>query len=385
MKNVIDAKVLMIKNNGTHLPTGREMADMAVEAGAIDMAQGVVHTAPPKIFLDKLNERFKERRMHTYASPAGYKEYRAALLNRLQRERADLTLEEVMATNGVTGGVVSALRTVCAPGDKVGLLEPFYPAHNWAIQAIQAVTEYIPYNTEFKLNWETIGQKIPGLKALLIGNPANPTGTVIDKDDLEKLYNLCVRNNVLLVMDEVYQDFIWENDYTSLLSLASDLNHLVICRSFSKNLALAGWRTGYAITAPERRANMTHIHEALYVGAPAPAQLILADLWQTESNQLDRFVSDLVGQYRNNRIRIMAAFEKYGMEPVSPQGAYYMMVKHNRASDMAAMQELLDKGIAVAPGIPFFRPGSADTGYLRAHFALSPDDVEKVEVILGAS
>jgi aspartate/methionine/tyrosine aminotransferase len=72
------------------------------------------------------------------------------------------------------------------------------------------------------------------------------------------------------------------------------------------------------------------------------------------------------------------------MEPVPPQGAYYMMVKHNRQSDVAVMQELLEKGVAVAPGVPFYRPGSSDTGFIRAHFALSADDLEKVEEKLAA-
>jgi len=363
-------------------PSGREMADIAVEAGAIDMAQGVEHTTPPQIFLEILSKYYDQRRLHIYASPAGYKGYREALLIEAQRERSNLQLESLMATNGTSGGLVAALRSHCKPLDVVLLLEPFYPAHDWAIKSLHTVTRYVPYGEDFTINLDAVRDSLPGVAVFVLSNPANPTGLVLSRDELLEIHSLCKQHDVLLIVDEVYKDFVWEGEFASLLSLVDDLDNLVVLRSFSKNLALAGWRAGYAITSPERRAAMTHIHDALYVGAPTAPQFVLADMLQNHKQEMDEFLEAIVALYRENRLAIIKAFQAYNMDPHPKQGAFYMMVKHNRSSDMVAMEELLDKGIATAPGGPFYKPGRQDTGYLRIHFALSPQDRSKVVSLL---
>lgn len=363
--------------------SGREMADMAIEKGAIDMAQGVAHTPPPQIFLEILTKNFAKRRWHIYASPAGYKGYRQALLKILHDERPELSLESVMATNGVTGGLISALRSHCQPQDHVVLLEPFYPAHDWAIQSLHLVTEYVPYAPDFTIDFAAIETALSKASAFVLANPANPTGTVLNQADLKRLHTLCQKHDVLLIIDEVYKDFIWEGKYSSLLSIVDNLENLVILRSFSKNLALAGWRTGFAITTPERISAMTHVHDVLYIGAPSAPQFILADILTNHRSEMDAFVKNTVELYRDNREKVITAFTNYDMKPKPKEGAYYMMVKHNRDADEAAMKELLNEGIAVAPGVPFYRPGTKDTGYIRIHFALSPADMKEVVTIIG--
>ncbi|MCH8748647.1 pyridoxal phosphate-dependent aminotransferase [Patescibacteria group bacterium] len=371
------------KTTGNQPLSGREMADQAVAAGAIDMAQGVVHTSPPALFLEVLTSIFNERRTHIYSSPAGVMAYREALLSGLTRERSGLELESVIGTNGVTGGLISALGSVCGPGDGVTLLEPFYPAHAWAIEALQAAPVYVPYADGFSINWDELGAALKISKAFVLANPANPTGTLLSSEDLSRIYLLCQKYGALLIVDEVYKDFVWEGQFSSLLAEAGDLANLVILRSFSKNLALAGWRVGYAVSSPKRCQAMIHnIHEAFYVGATAPPQHVMAILLRDHAEEIKVFIADLVSLYQKNRTAIMAAFTGAGMEPRPNAGAYYMMVQHNRDSDLAATKELLDLGIAVAPGQPFYRPGTSDTGYLRVHFALSSEDTNKVVSIL---
>jgi aspartate/methionine/tyrosine aminotransferase len=366
------------------IPSGREMADMAIAAGAIDMAQGVVHLPPPASFQAALDRLFSEPRVHKYASPAGYLPYREALLQVLQQQRSDLVLDNILATNGTTGGLVTALKASCQAGEAVALLEPFYPAHSWAIETLGFRPEYVPYTDNFSLDVRTLEQAVAdeNVSALLLANPANPTGTVITHAQLNHIVELCEKHDALLIVDEVYRDFMWEGTHVSPLSSAS-LENAVVLRSFSKNLALAGWRAGYAITSAERATRMKHVHEALYVGAPSPAQFALADLIIDPAGGLKEFVEQLVSLYRENRNDIAAAFRVFGMEPHLKEGAYYMMVTHNRASDMAAMQELLKLGIAVAPGAPFYRPGTKDTGSIRIHFALAQQTVRQVQEILA--
>lgn len=364
----------------------REIADLAIQAGAVDMAQGVVHCPPPREVLDILNRIFAERRTHVYGSPQGNAAYREAVAHWLNAGGTRVTADMIMATNGATGGLAAALLSHCRPGDAVALCEPFFPAHDWLVRSLHFSPRYVPYRQDWSFDSAAAEAAVDEARAFILVNPANPSGTLVPVGDLQTLYAACQKHDALLIVDEVYKDFIWGGKHASLLDLTDDFSHLVVLRSFSKNLALAGWRIGFAVSAPERVRMMTQpAHEALYVGAPGPAQHVLAELLREQPDVLSQFVRELLELYRENRQAVIAAFRAYGMEPQPKEGAYYMLIKHGRNSDLAAMQELLDRGIAVAPGAPFFRPGMSDTGYLRIHFALSGEDRERVVKILSGA
>jgi aminotransferase len=215
---------------------------------------------------------------------------------------------------------------------------------------------------------------MPQVRAAVIANPTNPSGVVWPRALLESLLEIASDLNVLLIVDETYKDYIWEGEFVSPLHLTDAWDSLVVLRGFSKTLAIAGWRAGYTISSPERITQMTHqIHDALYVGAPKLPQLVLARALREHRAELDRFIKENVALYRESRTQIAEVFRSIGMEPVLPDGAFYMLVKHHRADDMAAMKELLDLGVAVAPGVPFFADQSRSSGYIRIHFAVSPE------------
>jgi len=364
-------------------PSGREMADIAVRHGALDLAQGVIHSNPPARFFELLEDTKDRHKAHVYASPAGNLPYRESLLKILQEERSSLTLDSLMGASGVTGGLVSALATHGKPGDAVLLFEPFYPAHDWAIRSLSRVPYYVPYRDDLSVDWEILRRALPRVKVVLVANPANPTGLVLRPEEVTRLYELCRQHDVLLIVDEVYRDFVWEGQFVSLLSLAKSLENVVVLRSFSKNLGLAGWRVGFAITAPQRLAAMTRAHDALYVGAPAMPQVVLATLLSEFRSEVEEFVRSMIALYRTNRQIVQAVFQEIGMLPHPQSGAYYMLVAHQRESDTAAMEELLSKGVAVAPGVPFWRPGTRQTGYIRLHFALAPENIEELRTRLS--
>lgn len=172
----------------------------------------------------------------------------------------------------------------------------------------------------------------------------------------------------------------------SPLSLTTDWKLLVVLRGFSKTLAIAGWRVGYTIAAPDFIQRMTHqIHDALYVGAPSLPQHVLARALRENRTELGRFVGENVALYRENRTQVADIFRSIGMEPVLPQGAFYMLAKHHRADDVTAMKELLTRGVAVAPGVPFFADQTTSSGYIRVHFAVSRETVQQVREKLHAA
>ncbi|MDP3685807.1 MAG: pyridoxal phosphate-dependent aminotransferase, partial [bacterium] len=361
------------------VPTGRSMADEAVRHGAIDLAQGVLHAEPPQVLLDLLAEISRTPRVHAYASPQGVPEYLEAVVHLLNQEGLPATSANVLGSSGNTGGLMAALIAHCQPGDRVLLPEPFYPAHLWAIRAARCEPVFLRRGNDFLPDEEDLRAQLSRVRAILMTNPSNPSGVVWPRSLLRRLADLAAEQNVLLVSDETYKDYIWEGEFVSPLSLANDWSSLVALRGFSKTLAIAGWRTGYTVSTTERIRTMTdQIHDALYVGAPSLPQYVLARALRDHREELKDFLRQNVALYRENRTQIADIFLSLGMEPVLPQGAFYMLVKHNRADDVTAMKELLAHGVAVAPGIPFFADQTKPSGYIRVHFAVSRDTVQRV-------
>lgn len=362
------------------------MADEAVRRGAIDLAQGVLHAEPPQALLDLLAEVSRQPRVHAYSSPQGVPEYLEAVAEFLREEDVAATAANILGSSGNTGGLMAALIAHCQPGDRVLLPEPFYPAHLWAIRAARCEPVFLRHGNEFLPDEKDLRTQLPRVRAILMTNPSNPSGVVWPRSPLQILADLAAEHDVLLISDETYKDYLWEGEFVSPLSLMNDWQSLVILRGFSKTLAIAGWRIGYTISAPERIRTMTdQIHDALYVGAPSLPQHVLARALREHRNELEDFVQQNVTLYRENRTQLADVFRSIGMEPVLPHGAFYMLVKHNRADDVTAMKELLAQGVAVAPGVPFFADQSKPSGYIRVHFAVSRETVRQVREKLHAS
>lgn len=367
------------------VPTGRSMADEAVRHGAIDLAQGVLHSEPPGILLDILTEVLRHPRAHVYAPPQGIPEYLEAVSELLAAEGLNVTAENLLGSSGNTGGLMAALIEHCRPGDGVLLPEPFYPAHLWAIRAARCEPVFLPCDAHFQPDTAALAALLPTVRAAIICNPANPSGFVWSRELLGVLVARAQEREIPLIVDETYKDYVWEGEFITPLTLTSEWSHLVVLRSFSKTLAIAGWRAGYTIASPERIQRMTHqIHDALYVGAPTLPQLVLARALREHRGELEAFIARNVTLYAESRVRIAEAFREIGMEPALPAGAFYMLVKHNQPSDIEATKKLLAAGVAVAPGQAFFRDPSMPSGTIRIHFAVAPETVAKVREKLFA-
>lgn len=361
------------------VPTGRSMADEAVRHGAIDLAQGVLHAEPPRILLDLLTEVAREPRVHAYASPQGVPAYLDALVDFLASEGIAVTRDHLLGSSGNTGGLMAALIEHCRPGDGVLLPEPFYPAHLWAIRAARCEPVFLRHTEHFAPDEEDLQKQLPKVRAAIICNPSNPSGFVWSRELLEALITNAQEREILLIVDETYKDYIWEGEFASPMKLTSDWRSLVVLRGFSKTLAIAGWRVGYTVSAPERIQRMTHqIHDALYVGAPSLPQHVLARALREHRDELQTFVQRNVSLYRESRRKLADVFRGIEMEPVLPDGAFYMLIKHNQPSDVETTRKLLAAGVAVAPGQAFFRDPSMPSGTIRVHFAVSPETVKKV-------
>jgi len=360
----------------------RELAERAKAEGAYDLALGVIDAAPPAVLMEALRSLPLDT-ISTYSNKRGVKEYREAIVSYLGSRGWEVKLENVMATAGVTGGIAAALLTDLQPGAKVLLPEPFFAYHKLLLETLGFEIEFMKVPLKGQLDWDEIAKKMKGVDAAVITTPANPTGQVASLNVLGRLSKAAVKNNCLLLIDEMYREFIWDNpprDDSGYDGL--NFKKTVLLRSFSKVYCVPGWRVGFAVTSPERVEEMASRHDVLYIGGSTIAQHALAVALRDNLEELNEYVADLRKTLQSNMKILGKAFTDYGFTSLPVPATYYMMLKHNKASDMAVVEELIEKKIVVTPANILYSDSAKDTGYIRIHFAVADGVAEAVAGIL---
>ena len=271
----------------------RELAERAKAEGAIDLAQGVIDADPPKVLLDTMRELPLET-VSRYDNKRGVLKYREAVLNYLKSRNWNTNIDNVMSVAGAMAGITSALVTDLKPGAKVLLPEPFFIAHKLLLEALGYEVEYLPTKLGDALDWEAVKTKMSTVDAAIITTPSNPTGQVASAQILQGLSETAKKENCLLILDEMYREFIWDEqerndaEYSNL-----DLSKTVVVRSWSKTFAIPGWRIGFVVTSPERIEEMATKHDALYLGGSTIAQHAIATTLNEHLDELNQYVDDL--------------------------------------------------------------------------------------------
>ncbi len=255
----------------------RELAEYAIHSGAVDLAQGIIGVPPPSVLVRTVG-KLPVAQLSSYNNRRGVKAFRKAVCAYLSTRHWNVAVEQILGTAGVTGATASALLAHCRPGEHVLLPEPFFIGHQLLLEALGFAVEYFPVPLDAQPDWEAIEGAMRTVAAAIITTPANPTGQVVPFEVLQRLCKAAAKHRCLLLIDEMYREFIWDNppsDDSAYQEL--DLSHTVVMRSFSKTYAIPGWRVGFAVTSPERVERMAVRHDALYIGGSTIAQYALAE------------------------------------------------------------------------------------------------------------
>lgn len=356
----------------------RELAETAKQYGAFDLAQGVIDAPPPTPLL-KAMQRLALDHTSSYNNKRGVPEYRQAIQHYLNSRGWSIDTSQVMNTAGAMGATTAALLTHCHPGDTVLLPEPFFVYHKLLLETLGFKIRFLPTPLDSSPPWQQWEKAMAQAKALILTTPANPTGQVVPAAALARLSTVAAHTGCLLLVDEMYREFIWsETKPDDSPYAALDLTNTVIMRSFSKTFAIPGWRVGFAVTSPERIEQMAVRHDALYLGGSTIAQYAVATVLQKNLAELRQYVVKLRRQLLAIKTMLAAAFTTYGMGPLPVPATYYMIIKHHRASDQAALEELMAKKIVVTPLRILYSHPAHDTGYIRVHFGVSPQTAQGV-------
>lgn len=299
-----------------------------------------------------------------------------ALRERIARHYGDtygvsISPERVILTTGSSSGFILAFLGLFDAGAKIGLFEPGYPAYRNILQALDLTPVSIGVRAESRFRPTPAHIEGAGdLAGLLLASPSNPTGTMLNADELKAVVECCVARNIALVSDEIYHGISFEGAAPSALQFS---DQLVVVNSFSKYYAMTGWRLGWMVVPDALVDTAVRLQQNLFISPPTLPQIAALAAFEARE-ELDRNCET----YARNRALLLEALPKLGFGEIAPvDGAFYMYIDvKNRTDDATAFAKAMlhETGVAVTPGVDF----DPDEGhhFIRLCFARSTPEIE---------
>ena len=316
-----------------------------------------------------------------YTSNSGLMELRTEICNYYAR-RFDISYDpkhETIITVGGSEAIDIALRAMIDPGDEVIVPQPSYVSYEpCAILAgAKPVIVELKNEDDFRLTAEELEEAITDkTKILVLPFPNNPTGAIMEREDLEKIAKICIEKDIFVLSDEIYAELTFKKDHVSIASLPGMKERTIVINGFSKAYAMTGWRLGYALGPKEIIAQMTKIHQFAIMCAPTTSQYAAVEALRNG----DEDVKKMRTSYNQRRNYLMNAFREMKLPCFEPFGAFYVFPdirEFNMTSEEFAFALLDSQSVAVVPGTAF---GDCGEGFLRISYAYS---IEQLKTAMG--
>ena len=313
-----------------------------------------------------------------YTSNSGLKELREEIVRYLER-RIHVSydpLREVLITVGGSEGIDAAFRAMLNPGDEVLIPQPSYVSYEPCAVLADGVPVIIELKeeNEFRLTKEELLAAITDkTKILVLPFPNNPTGAIMEKEDLEAIAEVCIEKDIFVLSDEIYSELSYKGDHVSIASLPGMRERTILINGFSKAYAMTGWRLGYACGPADIIAQMTKIHQYAIMCAPTTSQYAAVEALRNG----DEDVAMMRESYNQRRRYLLHAFKEMNIDCFEPMGAFYTFPNIKRfgmSSDEFATTLLKEEKVAVVPGTAF---GDCGEGFLRISYAYSLEDLKR--------
>ena len=349
----------------------REMNRLAVDAGAVSLAQGFPDFPAPAALKEAAAAALFAD-VNQYAITWGARPLREAIAAKTARFHPGWVLDpetQITVTCGATEGMIAAMLGLLDPGDEVVIFEPFY--ENYGPDAILsgAIPRYVTlHEPDWSIDPDELRAAVtPRTRAIVVNSPHNPTGKVFRDDELEMIATLCREHDLLAFTDDIYEHIVYTGEHIPLATLPGMSDRTDAIDSMSKTYSVTGWRVGWVIASPLLSVGVRRAHDFLTVGAAAPLQQAAVAALQLP----DSYYAGLAADYRERRDTLLPALAEAGFRIHEPAGAYYVMTDIRDLTDeddvSFARRLILDPGVAGVPGSSFFsRP---ELGRTKLRFA----------------
>jgi aminotransferase len=348
--------------------------------GGVNLAQGVCDTDAPAVVVEGAIAAIRAGH-NIYTRLDGIARLRQAIAAALRKDRG-LVVDadrEVLVTSGATGGFHAAAMALLNPGDEVILFEPFYGYHANTLTSMRVKPVIVPLaDPDWTLDLDALRAAItPRTRAMMVNTPANPSGKIFSRAELEALGAIAAEHELFIFTDEIYEYFLYGGaEHISPAMLDGMRERTILMSGFSKTFSITGWRLGYLVADAKWLGAISYFHDLTYVCAPSAFQHgAAAGLEQLGPE----FYTKLARDHEVKRDRLASALRDAGLAPHVPAGAYYILADASRIPGENAAQKartlLAQTGVASVAGSAFFRPGGGEN-LLRFCFAKKDDALE---------
>ena len=363
------------------------MSALASEQGALNLSQGFPDFDGPEALLQAVNAHMRsgQNQYPPMAGVAALREAIAAKVSDLYGLACDADTE-ITVTAGATEALFCAIAAVAHAGDEVIVLDPAYDSYDPVIRLQGAVPVHVPLSAPtYRIDWDRIEAAITANTRLLILNsPHNPTGMVMDENDIAALSALCAKYDIYLIGDEVYEHMVFDRArHLSLCGYAELYARSFVISSFGKTYHVTGWKVGYCVAPPALTTEFRRVHQYVTFTVNTPVQLGIADFLR----QHPEHHQQLPAFYQAKRDLFCELLQGSRFTVVPSQGTYFQLLGYDAISAESdaslARRWTCEQGIASIPISVFYQnPEACRHRALRFCFAKDDDTLAKAADIL---
>ena len=349
------------------------MSQLAVEHGAVNLGQGFPDFDAPARLVDALARAMREGK-NQYSPMTGIPALRQAIAAKTERcygYRPDAD-SDITVTSGASEAIFDAIHAVVRPGDEVIVLDPCYDCYEPAIDLAGGRAVHVPLDPQtFAPDWRLVRDAITAkTRMLMINSPHNPSGAMIDVDDIRELADLLRGTDILLLSDEVYEHIVFDGAiHESVLRYPELRDRAFVISSFGKTYHCTGWKVGYCIAPPALSAEFRKVHQYNTFCSFTPAQWAFAEMIEAEPEHYEQ----LGAFYEEKRDRFREQLLTTRLKPLPVPGGYFQLVDYSAVSDLddAAFCRWLtvERGVAAIPLSPFYETPPPGQRLARLCFA----------------
>jgi len=372
MRNPLNQKITEVKPSGI-----RKFFDIVSEMpDAISLGVGEPDFDTPWHIRDE-GIYSLEKGKTFYTSNAGLMDLRREISNYIQRKQ-NITYDaakEILVTVGGSEAIDVALRCMLDAGDEVIIPQPCYVSYEPCTTMADGVPVYIPLKNEneSRLTAQELEDAITEkTKVVILAFPNNPTGAIMEKEDLEQIARVIIKHDLFVLSDEIYSELSYQKPHVSIATLPGMRERTIMINGFSKAYAMTGWRLGYACGPEVILKQMIKLHQFAIMCAPTTSQYAAVEALRNG----DEDVAEMRESYNERRRYLMHVFKQMELSCFEPYGAFYVfpcIKEFGMTSEEFAMRFLEEEKVAVVPGTAF---GDCGEGFLRISYAYSIEDLK---------
>ncbi len=323
-----------------------------------------------------------------YVAAAGLPALKKAICQKLKKDNGlDYDPSQIIVSNGAKHSIFNALFATIDDGDEVIIPSPYWLTYPEVVKSCGGVPVYVETTREggYKMTAEQLEAAItPKTKMLILNSPANPTGSVYVQEEIEKIAHVCVKHNILVLSDEIYEKLIYGGEkHYSIAQVSPEMKELtIVINGVSKSYAMTGWRLGYLACAPVIAKAIASFQSHSTSNVNTMTQYAAIAALEGPTEPMEEMIKAF-GDRRQKMMKLLDGYRDIGLDYVKPDGAFYLMLvveklfgksykgKQIRGSMDVADILLTEKQVAVTPGICF-----GDDEVIRLSYALSFEDIK---------